>query len=366
MENTKKARTSQIGYEEVAAAFSKNAATLLPEDRIRHTLEEEERRFENAAALQISPIKFIGGNTARHCKELLRRSQPFFPLYMLSSLLTEGSLMLSAYLLLYAGSQHLFSPGKTISHPYPVLDGIIVIIGLLLFQYRCRSIWLGAMARTWHKPEQILPAVKKSRCLSGIMTLLFCAAGIFTSHAAGLASRFQMTLWDTLILYAGCAIFAGIHNLIFDSHIISFLTAGAELLDPRKIQHAPISAQLYLESALTQILEQGFARTAHLQENPSSPETAAPPENATPTEDAAPPEDGEQKKAKAILRTRLLSFRIYGALALFILLILTFLSISQLLRDFSLPLLAFSLGALLGSFLCILIFLSCRAILREL
>lgn len=337
MENTKEARTSQISYQEIAAAFSKNAATLLPEDRIRHTLEEEEKRFENASALQISPIKFIGANTARHCKELLRRSQPLFPLYMLSSLFTEGSLMLPAYLLLYAGYQHLSHPGKTVFQPYPVLDGIILISGMLLFQYRCRAIWLKALARTWDKPEQILPAIRKSKCLSGIAILLLCASGIFAGHGTGISARLQMTLWDTLILYAGCALFAGIHNLIFDSHIIAFLSPGAEVLNPRKMHHAPESAHQYMESALAQILAQGSEKSSCTRE-----------------------------KARAILRTRLASFRIYGALALFILLILTYLCISQLFRAFSPALLAFSLGALLGIFLCIVVFLSCRLILQEL
>ena len=343
MENTKEARTSRISCEEIAAAFSENAATLLPEGRIRHTLEEEEKRFENASALQISPIKFIGGNTARHCKELLRRNQPFFPLYMLSSLFTEGSMILLGYLLLFAGYQHLFRPGKTVFQPYPVLDGVIAITGILLFQYRCRAIWTGELARTWDKPEQILPAVKRSKCLSGIIILSLCAAGIFAGHASGISGHFRMTLWDALILYAGCALFAGIHNLIFDSHIIAFLSAGAETLNPKKMPPAPESARQYIESALAQILG-----------------------HASPSESVAPPEDGQQEKAKAVLRTRLLSFRIYGALALFILLILTCLCISQLLRSFSLPLLAFSLGALLGIFLCIVIFLSCRVVLQEL
>lgn len=337
MENTKEARTSQINYQEIAAAFSQNAATLLPEDRIRHTLEEEEKRFENASALQISPIRFIGGNTARHCKELLRRSQPLYPLYMLSSLFAEGSLMLPVYLLLRAGYHYLFLPEKTAFQPYPVLDGILVIAGILLFQYRCRAIWKKELARTWDKPEQILPAVRKSKCLSGITILLLCAAGILASHAAGVSARLQMTLWDTLILYAGCALFAGIHNLIFDSHVIAFLSAGAESLNPRKTQHAPESAQRYMESALAQILGRGSGKSSRTRE-----------------------------KAKEILRTRLLSFRVYGALALFILSILTCLCFSQLLRAFSLPLLAFSLGTLLGMFLCILIFLSCRVILQEL
>lgn len=335
MKNTKETRTSQISYQEIAAIFSPTAATLLPEDRIRHTLEKEEKRFENASALQISPIKFVGGNTARHCKELLRRNQPFFPLYMLSSLFTEGSLMLPLYLLLFAGYQHLVLPGKTLFQPYPVLDGIIVITGLLLFQYRCRAIWMGKLAQTWDKPEQILPAVRKSKFLSGITILLLCAAGIFASHVAGISGHFSMTLWDTLILYAGCALFAGIHNLIFDSHIIAFLSAGAETLDPRKMHQAPQTAHAYMESALTQIVAQGMGKTSRSQGN-------------------------------AILRSRLLSFRIYGSLALFILLILACLCVFQLLHSFSLPLLAFFLGALLGIFVCILVFLSCWVILQEL
>lgn len=340
MENTQGTSTSRIRYKEIAAAFSESAATLLPEDRIRHTLEEEEKRFENASALQISPAKFIGGNTARHCKELLRRSQPLYPLYMLSSLLTEGSLMLFAYLLLFAGIQHLLFPGKTITQPYPLLDGIILLAGILLLQYRFRSIWMGHLARTWDKPEHILPAIRKSKCLSSARILLFCAMGIFSVHASGVSTRLQITLWDALILYAGCALFAGIHNLIFDSHIISFLSPGAETLNPRKMYHAPRAARQYIRSSLSQILAQRAAT-------------------------ATPPEDAEFEKAAAILRARLLSFRIYGGLAMFILLILACLCISQLLRTFSLPLLAFSLGALLGILLCIVIFLSCRAILQE-
>lgn len=342
MENTKEPGNSHITYEKIASAFSADANTLLPEEYIEQTLEKEEKRFENASALQISPIKFVGGNTARHCKELLRRNQPFFPLYLLLSLLTEGSMMLLLYGLMAAGYQHFFIAEKTFPQSYPFLYAGIIITGLLLYQFISRSLWLHYLSKPTDNPEKLLKKIYHHKIITGGLILLLCILSIATAYSTNWTVNFQMTILESLTLYAACGIAAGIHNLIYDSHIISFLSIGASSFHPHpKIVPAEF-AHHYLTSSLQQLQGQQTTKNQALPSSEYSPE------------------------AKEILRSRQLSFRIYAVLAFIIFIFLDFLCIYQLIQVFSLPLLGFFLLSLFGTFVCLVIFLSTKILLKML
>lgn len=343
MESTKESGNSNITYQDITSAFSADACTLLPEECIEQTLEKEEKRFENASALQISPVKFVGGNTARHCKELLRRNQPFFPLYMLLNFFTEGSMMLLLYGLIAAGYQHFVIPEKNFNQPYPILYAVIVIAGLLLYQYLSRSLYFHHLAQNTDKPERLLKKLKQNKLLVNLLILLVCILFAGAVYFMDWAEKLQMTVFESLTLYAGCAILAGIHNLVYDSHIISFLSIGSSSFLPHpKTQPAEFAVH-YLSSSFQQIQGQTSE------------------ENQSPR-----PSKNTSVEAKDILHSRLLSFRIYAVLAFIIFIFLDFLCLYQLVHVFSLPLLGFFLLSLLGTFVCLVVFLSTKILLKML
>ena len=328
MENTKETTHPENSYQEIATSFSQAAASLIPEDSIQRTLEMEKKRFENASALQISPGKFLGQNTPRHCKELLRRNQPFFPLYLLISFLMESSMALLIYGIIYSNYQRYFLIGKY--NPYPVFYALIAIGGFLLYRYISRGIWSRQLARETDKPHKLLQTVKRKQALAGMIICALCVATGAGGFLSGISHHCQMSLMDALILYAGCAILAGTHNLVFDSHILSLLSVGWNAYRPRrKIQPAE-TARRYINSNLEQLMNQKTSET----------------------------------QAGKILRSRLVSFRIYAVLALIILIPLDILCLYQLPRIFSAPLLIFFLMGLLGSLLCLVVISSCRIVLK--
>lgn len=330
MENTKETAHPKNSYQEIAVSFSQAAASLIPEESIQHTLEAERQRFENASALQISPEKFLGQNTARHCKELLRRNQPFFPLYLLTSFLMESSLALLIYGIIYSNYERYFLSGK--ASPYPVFYALLAIGGFFLYRYISREIWSRQLARKTDKPDKLLQAAKKKQALAGIIIFALCIAAGLGGTPSGFSHRCQMNLLDALILYAACAILAGIHNLIYDSHIASLLSVGWEACQPRRKTPPAEIAGRYITSSLEQLIRQ------------KTPET----------------------QARKMLRSRLMCFRIYAVLAMIILIPLDILCLCQLPYTFSPPLLLFFLMGLLGSLLCMAVIFSCRIVSKNL
>lgn len=348
MQDTKEHGTSKLNYEDIAAIFTQNTATLLPEENVRQTLAEEKKRFENAAALQISPIKFIGGNTARHCKDLVRRNQPLFWLYLLFSFLMESSMAVTAIMLLCkllsAGYRALSLP-EQLAPSFPAIYILIAVTGIMLYQYISRSIWNHCLAEETDTGKLLKRIGQKKALACSILSLLciFMAAGI---HGSGAAGSVQITVFDTFIFYVACTIISCLHNIIYDSHMISFLCVGAEALNPRT-KPSGRTAALYIDRSLQKLLGQTMT-SAIKQENES--------------------EAGPDKliKAKTALRSRQLSFRVYAILGLIILSILDMLCIYQLFHVFSLSLLAFSVISLSATLLCIIVILSSHAVLKEL
>lgn len=357
MKDTKETSHSTITYEEIADTFTRNANSLLSEKTIQQTLNKEKKRFENASALQISPIKFVGGNTDRHCKDLLRKNQPFSPLYLLLNFLTETSLALLIFGLMIAAYQHVVIPGKSFDQPFPALYAVIVAATIVLSKYLSHTIWLKCLTQDTDNPQQLLGNIRKKTYLANILLLLLCITTLTGISITGWYTALQMTILDSLVLYAACALLAGIHNVVYDSHIISFLSVGIDLLNPRRKFQTAQDVTYYLSSSLTQILGQ------KLPEKPSNPENNTEPKTK---ENSSKSESRKLWEAKEILRSRLLSFRTYDTLAFFILLILDILCLYQLLHSLTLPLLGFFLLTLLGTMLCVVVFLSAQTILKQL
>lgn len=348
MQDTKDTHTQTL-QEDIAAAFSRNAASLLPEEDIVRTLEIENNRFENAGALHISPAKFTGGNTARHCKELLRRNQPLYPLYMLTSFLMEGFMILIICELLLKAC-HAVLPSDIVSaHTSPDLYAIITIAGVLCYKYISHEIWNRYLARRTDEPSLLYKHIRQLKCFAAILILLLCAAAGALVSMTDSAGSFQIKISDAFILYAVSAIFACLHNVIYDSHIISFLAVGADTLNPRKSPQQLQTAMHYINASLEQM---------------TGTHTDNAPDRAVDEEKTPQPDADRLSAAKNALRARQLSFRIYAVLALIIVVILDALCIYQLIHVFSLSLLLFSLASLCATLVCVIVILSARTILK--
>lgn len=318
-----------ISYAQIKEAFTKEASSLVSGETIQTVLQTEEQCFQNAALLEIPVTKFVGYNTARHCKDLLRRQQPLPILYFLFSLLTEAASLLLPYSILLAIAGHLPAerlPAFLYSLPYALC---ILIPAVLCNHYKKRLLY-RQLQTDMTAIEDSNRLLQKKHRITGFRQLLhllaavFAAAGCILVQLSGTAHRFPVTLLSAFLFYITCILLSGIHNVIYSGHAISFFHIGICLLTHQSSEKLQNATAHYLSQRFQQLLSISGKTTEHLKNNPEL-----------------------QKKLCASVYSHLVTQRIYDILAILLLLAIDVICILRLHTFCNLPLLLFFILSLL-------------------
>lgn len=333
---TKDTDGSSISYEQIKETFTQEASSLISVEKIQTVLQTEEQCFQNAALLEIPVTRFVGYNTAKHCKDLLRRQQPFPLLYLFFSLLTETASLLLPYSILLVIINHLPAEGlPAFLHSLPYT--LCILIPAVLCNHCKKLLLYRQLQADMTAVKDSTRLLKKKHRIAGLRHLLhlltaaFAAAGCVLVHLSGTAHLFSITLLSAFLFYIACILLSGIHNVIYSGHAISFFHVGICLLTRQPSEKLQNATTLYLSQRFQQILSTSGKTTEHLKSSPDL-----------------------QKKLCASVYSHLVTQRIYDILAILLLLAIDVICIFRLHTFCNLPLLLFFiLSLLLTLILCI-------------
>lgn len=328
-------------YNTIEQTFREEANSLLPHEMIELTLKEEKERLKNASSLSIPASCFIGNNTLRYTKDLLRKKQPFFFLYAFLSFMTELSICLLLSVLCY--DTFLFIQGNQNAFGTKMPLGFLLAVFLPLLL--CKNIKKSLLCRQLLPPFSEESSLKSriqhqqtgiilffSLCSIGSLLLLF-----FTKNNHIVTA----SLFTLFILYVSCMLLFGIHNVLYSSHASIFLSIGAFLLTAHQKERMQKMAKHYIELSTQQILGQHKRTIKEYKEDLSL-----------------------QKKVNAQLLARLTTQRVYAVLAFALLCLLDAVTIYRLVHTLVLTLTIFLICSLLATALALICFLSAHYLRR--
>ena len=348
-ENTRY-QIQSVSYNTVAEAFSEEAKTLIPDSAIRKTLDTEKIRFENASQLQISPEKLVNHNTARYCKDLLRKQQPFPLIYLLLSFFTEISGCLIPYGIIIEIC-HYISKKTDSPFPFPPLYGLILIVGLvaantLYRQYMLRLLGKPLFLQETSERRQSVSVTKKAltrfRLLAYSVSAIVILSTILLSILLEWNKKVSLRLSTCFIAYVVCILLSGIHNILYSSHFLSFFTVGILLLIRRPEAELQTATRQYLDLCYLQMLTPAHKTLNDLADNTEL-----------------------EKKLRESLHSRMITQRIYDLFAIVIFFTLDAVCISQLRSNATPAYLCFFILSILCTCILFLAFISANHILKH-
>ena len=81
-------------FNEISETYIEEAKPLISDEKINSALENEKNYIEKAKNTGISPMSIVNGNTAKYCKDMLRKDQPLHFIYYILSLFTQISYLM--------------------------------------------------------------------------------------------------------------------------------------------------------------------------------------------------------------------------------------------------------------------------------
>lgn len=324
--------------ETITAYFREEAASLLPQTEIDKVLTEEKRRISRAETAGIPCRSWMGTNLQRYSKELLRRRQPFFAGYVLLGFCTEVSCaLLILYALQWLLLQFTSAQMKTYFSAIPVLlTGYFLWIRLSQ-AYSCRKLTLAQTPA-----ETLADKLKKFRIVSG-MVLFAGIVAILSLFWNGISSILNpLNVSHIFYLYIALILLSGIHNVLYASQCIPFLSIGVFSLNKQFSADRSNAIKWYMEHRKKQFL---VSRKKTVQEFGA--------------------DEALQAEFGLSIRSHIITYRIYIVLALFILSFLVGLCIYQSVKAFTIPVLIMGLVSLFIALLFLAAFLACQNLLHH-
>lgn len=319
----------QDTFERMEELFCEEAASLLTEEQMEQTMKSEKDILQFAEQHQIPISSWMGNNLRRYCKDLLRRQQPFFILYYLLGVCTEASIVLflcyGIYYLLHSGF-----PGLSFSG----VPGIVLI-------WFCSSTWNRSSVRRQLQNHSVPKNVHKIFHL--LLPALIVSLGSMLLWSFLLPLYRSLHLQSTFLLCAALLFLSGIHNVLYSSHTITFITVGLLRCSKKPATQMQNTISRYLDSRSAAILAEQKKTAAQMQSDPKL-----------------------YAEIHMAIRSRLVTYRIYLLFAILLLLAFDILCIYQSLHTHTTSLsLAGSFTALVIAFL-VLCVISCNEIIRSL
>lgn len=335
-------------YDTIYSQFEKNfkeeASPFLTDTSINNTLEIEKIRFNNAKKYNIPVNKIAGSSLARYTKDMLRQCQPLFFIYYIFSMLSE----LSYYLLIWStlkciylyftGSEKAFS--SKLSYSVSLVFFTCIIIYNAITQGYARNLLFKCSKINIQNVKTKINIFNAFCCF--ISVVLVAAMALFTYSGSGKVPAASFSLFEIFIFTVAILSISGVHNVIYSSHFTSFITIGYLYMLDKPAETASAISH-YIELSLA-----GFLVSHHL----------------------AIPEYKKdvhwQIEFNQTLRQKIITFRVYGALAFFITSMLFAICLRQLIiTGLSPGLIIFTAVTLITVVLMFLEIISCNCILKE-
>lgn len=330
-------------YEQFEKNFKEEASSFITQDSIANILELEKIRFDNAKKYNIPIKKIAGSSIARYAKDMLRRCQPLFFVYYILSMLSE----LSYYLLIWSvvkcsylyftGIREAFS--TQISLPLSLVFFTVIVVCSAITQSYTRNILFKCTKSNIKNIKSKISVFNAICYFLSAFIIVITALWIYINPEK--ASVVKFSLFEVFIFTVAMLSISGVHNVIYSSHFVPFITTGYAFI-LNKSSEIDSAILHYRELSLTSFL---IARHLTVQEYEKSVHL--------------------QTEFNQWLRQKVITFRAYGAIAFFIIAILTVISLRQLITTgLSAGLIIFTAIAVIITLFMLLEIISCNCILK--
>ncbi len=320
-------------YNELEKAFREEAKSLIKDEKADEIMKEQQILFDNAKTNNIPVNSLIGNNTLSYAKNLLRKNQPFYPVYALLYFLTEFAYIMLFWVILVCTSHYVTGNHNAFSQPLklslsPFVIGIILLCSELIKIHTAKKLASANNMQNAYFKKELKTYKICAYFISAVLIFIFAFILYETGYFLNL---FQITLFEMFLFTVAMLLLSGIHNVIYSSHFIPFFEIGIFTL-LRKKENA--------ETALKEYTEMSF-----LQYNASGNK---------PTEEFI-----------SALKTRMASYRTYCILALFICVVLFIVCIYQMIvSPLTIGIIIFTILVVIVSALFLAATISCQKIVK--
>lgn len=223
------------GNKQLEENFTLEAQDKLSPEKIKEILDKEQCLIQKAAEKHIPESLWMGYNTKRYCKDLLRSHQPGFWLYQLINFLAQSSCVLLFFILILYGIDHIAPIAK--HSPIYLFLPLTFILPLwkMLFAAFCK----GRIHTFSNKAIQICRLF--SLCLFTIGAIL--VAFYLRKQIWGVATH--LSVLSAFLFYVAMMLISGIHNVIYQSSFVDFFCIGTTIL-----RKNPEKTTLFIEQYL--------------------------------------------------------------------------------------------------------------------
>lgn len=330
--------------ETITDYFREEASSLLMPEQIEETLAGERMRLTRAEAAGIPCRDWMGANLQRYSKELLRRRQPFFAGYVFLGFCTEVSCSLLFFYVIQWAAMRLLS--FSLSNILPAVP--ILLAGFFLWKYLSQFHTAKILANPQIPLEKIAGRRSQYRLVCGITVLALAAFSLSIFWNSITAALSPVDISHVFFLYVALILLSGIHNVLYDSQCISFISIGF----------------FSLTDALPHITR-FTADKEHAVEHYTAHRKTLFLASRKKTDNDLSGDSQLQQEYVRSLRSHLVTYRVYCLLALFILIVLDVLCLFQCTKAFTLSVLVLGLVSIFMTTLFFIAFHSCQTVLRH-
>ena len=297
-------------FNEISETYIEEAKPLISDEKINSALENEKKYIEKAKNTGISPMSIVNGNTAKYCKDMLRKDQPLHFIYYILSLFTQISYLMlicvaiKCTILYFTGHNNAFSANTHLSY-IPYLITLYFVSGDIIHHVQRKSIINGT---------------KSHKTILRIISAILAAGGCMIIYIiTGTRGIFTASLPVVFLITVAMLFLSGIHNVIYSSQFVSFFTIGFMTITRKPADEVKNVISDYISKS-------------------------------------------SQKSDD--LKVRLKTDRIYCFIGAFIAVILDIVCIKQLVNKITMPLIIFCVASLIITLLLVIAFISCRECIR--
>ena len=209
-------------FDEITKLYTEEAKPLLSEKKIDAALEREKNYIEYIRNAGLSPDIITRGNTAKYCKDMVRKDQPLYFLYYILGLLTGISYCMLFWLILKCTAMYLLGHADSFTSGIPLSYSLYIVSVYYIF-------------------NDIINYVQKKSAINNksslhlsflrIIELILISGGCAVIYGlSAFKGLFKISLLNAFLITAGLLFLSGIHNVIYSSRFISFLTIGVMTL----------------------------------------------------------------------------------------------------------------------------------------
>lgn len=330
-------------YEQFEKNFKEEANSFIAESNIKNALRTEKILFDNAKKYDIPINKIVGNSIVRYTKDVLRHCQPLFFIYYIISVLSEFFYYLLIWSVIKCIYFYFTGLDKTFSRQISFSVSIVFFAVIIIYNVVTKSYARNLLFKCSQKD---IPNVKSKINIFNIVCCFISASIVIISTLFIYLNPRRVpvvsySLFEIFIFTVAILSLSGVHNVIYSSHLIPFITTGY-LYILHKYSKANSAILHYKELSLENFLILRHITISEYKENIDL-----------------------QTEFNKWLHQKIITFRVYGALAFFITVILTVVCLKQLIKiGLSIELIIFTVIAFVITIFILLEITSCNCILK--